>query len=194
MKVELKDPRVPFRLKPEHEATIDRQVNEVVLAMDYGIFVQESSRIDAIVDGEVAKIGAKIVIASQGVLDEKTKVLVVNHDVIADLTKDEAVFEAGRRTPAQMADGKRAKIKAEAVAVLTKIHDKQMARRWAQWHTTCRMDGCEKQPRKGLKQIQHKGRKRTFVFCPRHAGIRNQIAKRDYQRLKQDANLRVVNA
>ncbi len=86
-------------------------------------------------------------------------------------------------------------IKAEAVKVLEKIHDGWMRARLAQWQTTCRFDGCEKQPRVGRSSKgtnTSKNHRRTFVFCPGHAGVRNEIAKADYRRLKSNANLRVV--
>lgn len=73
----------------------------------------------------------------------------------------------------------------DALDVLYGIHQRKMAGRLAHWLTTCRMDGCTKQPRSS------KGHQHSFVFCPGHAGVRNQISKRDYERLK-NANLRVV--
>ncbi len=111
----------------------------------------------------------------------------VNTKVTKMLTGD-----APTAVPIQYVEALVKSLKAEAVAVLKGFHDKKMAGRLAQWLTTCRLDGCEKQPRKGRRQVQTKRQRRTFVFCPGHAGIRNMIAKSDYQRLKSNANLRVV--
>lgn len=83
----------------------------------------------------------------------------------------------------------------EAMVALEAVHEKKMAGRLAHWQTTCRLDGCAKQPRTGKPALGgRKVRRRDFVFCPRHAGLRNRIEKADYNRLQNDANLHVIIA
>ena len=80
----------------------------------------------------------------------------------------------------------------EALTALEVAHDKKMAGRLVHWQTTCRLGDCPRQPRTGKARSGHKSRRRDFVFCPGHAGVRNRISKADYNRLQNDANLRVV--
>ncbi len=111
--------------------------------------------------------------------------------------QDRRIYEAAETSDAANAltgEEKIAKVMAlcaQAKAVLKGLHDKRMAARLAHWQTRCRLEGCARQPRAG-KGAQHKARRRTFVFCPGHAGIRNMITKSDYQSLKVNANLRVI--
>jgi len=91
-------------------------------------------------------------------------------------------------------DHARVKIR-EALIAFEVAYEKKMSARLAHWQTTCRLDGCPKQPRTGKSVAGgRKARRRTFVFCPGHAGLRNRIAKADYNRLKSESNLRVVIA
>ncbi|MDP3696726.1 MAG: hypothetical protein Q8R55_01705 [Candidatus Taylorbacteria bacterium] len=184
MKVIEKDPRVPLRpylLTPERESDMDRQMDEVIRHMHVGsIFIEKARDLSLEISNKIAEIEEEI--AKKNTDDQKKKFLAL----------DKTYQESRRRTPDQLAEEKRTEIKAEAVAVLTQFHNKWMAARLAQWQTTCRLDGCNKQPRIGRKRVATKNRRRTFVFCPNHAGVRNQIAKADYQRLKANTNLRVV--
>lgn len=110
--------------------------------------------------------------------------------------EQKAYREARRRTPGQLSDEEWEcqRLEKAAVDVLNKIHDKRMVGRLAHWQTTCRVDGCAKQPRTSNQPTSwgHKARRRNFVFCPGHVGARNLISKADYNRLKSNANLRVI--
>lgn len=184
MRVVEKDPRVPLRpylLTPEREADMDRQIDEVIRRMHVGsIFIEKARDLALEISYKIAEIEKEI--SEKDTDDEKKKFL----------ASDKTHQESQRRTPDQLAEEKRVAIKAEAVAVLEKIHNKWMAGRLAQFQTICRFDGCDKQPRIGRKRVGPKNSRRHFVFCPGHAEVRYEISKADYGRLKANPNLRVV--
>jgi hypothetical protein len=212
MKVEEKDPRVPFSsiLGLERAETIVRQTNEVVDAMvtaQPNLFVEMAADLDNEINANIASFDKKINKAEKSSVETKKALddgKIKRHEAkeqLETIAKDLVLLnlqktyeESRRRTPEQLDAQKRGEIIAEAIVVLMKIHDKQMAGRLAQWQTTCRVDGCTKQPYKNprLGGVGLKTHRRTHVFCHGHAGMKNRIPKSVYRTLKANKNLRVV--
>lgn len=188
MKVIEKDPREPFVVGTERLATIRRQIDEVMEGISPNIFFHGSRVLDAEINNCLADLDAEIKDPKKVKTDEVEEV-----ERIHRLAGQWVYGESRRRTPDQLAEEERQRLERAAVAVLEKIHTKRMAGRLAHWQTTCRLDGCDKQPRTSSRAaMQRKAHRRTFVFCPGHAGVRNQISKADYNRLKINLNLRVI--
>ena len=91
--------------------------------------------------------------------------------------------------------GKARTMAREALTNLVGVHDKKMAGRVAHFQSTCRFDGCSKQPRKtrGNPKAQGtKGRRGQQFLCRGHVAILGRIPSELERQLLGNRNLRVV--
>lgn len=184
------DPRVPFELGPDRAETINRQVDEIVVPMVLSsVFVEKARDLRNEISNRLAEIDKEMAKKDEDDAAKEAKRL-------ERLACDRTYQEARHRTPDQLAEEKRDEIRTVAVKVLGGFHQRKMAGRLAQWKTTCRLDGCEKQPRVANRPATsgRKASRRNHMFCAGHAGVKNLISKADFGQLQDNANFRVVVA